>query len=86
MPLINNISNAFPSSPLLTQPYDTDPGLLCHDTAPVRACIGVDNYCSCIHVLKLKLDSVVEIVLIDEGIHYVVYFYSLYIHVLYSFQ
>lgn len=55
--LINNISNIVSPSPLLTQLSDIPTSLLC-DQCP-------EEYCECLHVLKVPLNSVVEMIIAD---------------------
>ncbi|KAG1687825.1 Laccase-2 [Nymphon striatum] len=66
-PMINNISSTMPSSPILFQHDQINPEDICYDPEPLRACYGKDSFCECIHVLKVGLNSVVEVLLIDEG-------------------
>lgn len=64
MPQINNISLKLPSSPILSQPDDIDPLSMCNATS-LSGC--EEQFCSCFHVLQVKLGSLVEIIFIDTG-------------------
>ncbi|XP_076766747.1 uncharacterized protein LOC143433334 [Xylocopa sonorina] len=67
LPQLNHISMKLPSVPLLSQRDFIDPDRFCN-ASTVQDCER--NYCACTHVLRVKLDSVVEIVLVDEGFAY----------------
>lgn len=63
-----------PSSiPLLSQRDSIDTNTFCNETT-VKNCDK--DFCACTHVLQVKLKSVVEVVLIDEG-----NFHTLIIHI-----
>nr|KAF7421813.1 hypothetical protein H0235_009649 [Vespula pensylvanica] len=66
-PQLNNISMKLPSFPLMSQRDLIDPNQFCNSNT-VKGCDK--NFCSCTHVLQVKLNSVVEVILIDEGITY----------------
>ncbi|CAK9302784.1 unnamed protein product [Gordionus sp. m RMFG-2023] len=63
-PNINNISFAQPSSPLLTQFHDVPKEDFC--TIEDRPECS-RQFCQCINMYRIKLGSVVEFILIDEG-------------------
>ncbi|XP_020282036.1 laccase-2-like [Pseudomyrmex gracilis] len=66
-PQLNHISMKLPPFPLLSERDRIEPNQFCNaDT--VEGC--EDDYCACTHVLQVKLNSVVELVLIDEGVPY----------------
>ena len=70
-PQINNISMMMPSSPLLYQWNDIPKGLICNQTNKDTICPpNQSEYCSCIHVLEIGLNELVELVIIDEGFTY----------------
>ncbi|XP_043604927.1 laccase-4-like [Bombus pyrosoma] len=62
---INNISSTGPSSPPLTQLEDTPADAFCNsENLPPHCRPGA--LCTCIHLIKIPLNSIVEIILIDE--------------------
>ncbi|CAL7934818.1 unnamed protein product [Xylocopa violacea] len=67
LPQLNHISMKLPPVPLLSQRDFIDTDRFCN-ASTVQGCER--NYCACTHVLRVKLDSVVEIVLVDEGFAY----------------
>ena len=67
-----------PPMPLLSQRDFIDSNQFCN-ASTVQDC--VQDYCACTHVLQVKLGSVVEIILVDEGLKIIIYlFHNLYIH------
>lgn len=59
--------------PLLSQRDFIDSDQFCNSST-VQGC--VQDYCACTHVLRVNLDSVVEIILVDEGLFVIIlYFY-----------
>lgn len=63
--MINNISSTGPSSPPLTQLEDTPADAFCNaENLPAHCRPGAP--CTCIHLIKIPLNSIVEIILIDE--------------------
>ncbi|XP_017757142.1 PREDICTED: laccase-4-like isoform X2 [Eufriesea mexicana] len=66
-PQLNHISMKLPSIPLLSQRDFIDSNQFCN-ASTVQGC--VEDYCACTHVLRVKLGSVVEIILVDEGFAY----------------
>ncbi|KAH1012700.1 iron transport multicopper oxidase fetC isoform X1 [Dendroctonus ponderosae] len=65
-PQINHISMEMPSFPLLPQREDIAANSFCNEnTVDKENCTR--EYCECPHAYELKLDSVVELVIIDEG-------------------
>ncbi|XP_048246877.1 laccase-2-like isoform X1 [Haliotis rufescens] len=65
LPQMNHISNSQPPSPPLSQFADIPKDSFCgpHNT---RNCS--QEFCECIHIIKVDLDDTVEMVLIDEGV------------------
>ncbi|XP_050689230.1 uncharacterized protein LOC126981747 [Eriocheir sinensis] len=66
-PQINEISLKLPNAPPLSQPQDVDRSDFCNATSR-RNCRG--DFCHCPHVLNVEKDSLVELVLVDEGVVY----------------
>nr|XP_012152944.1 PREDICTED: laccase-1-like isoform X2 [Megachile rotundata]XP_012152945.1 PREDICTED: laccase-1-like isoform X2 [Megachile rotundata] len=66
-PQLNHISMKLPSVPLLPQRDSLDQNQFCN-ASTVHDC--EQHYCACTHVLRVKLDSVVELILVDEGFAY----------------
>lgn len=63
---INNISLTFPHFPLLSQPDEIDEKIFCDYTNKVdRKCIEKSSVCRCIHRMKVKLGSIVELLIYD---------------------
>nr|XP_045582741.1 laccase-4-like isoform X1 [Procambarus clarkii] len=67
VPQINEISLKLPNAPPLSQPDDVDYSSFCNATSK-RNC--QDNFCYCPHVLSVEKDSLVELILVDEGVVY----------------
>ncbi|XP_050391228.2 uncharacterized protein LOC126810253 isoform X2 [Patella vulgata] len=65
-PQINRISNMMPHAPILTQHDDVPEELYCDKDTIQKNC--TEEFCQCIHRLKVDLGDTVEIVLIDEGV------------------
>lgn len=63
-PQLNYISMKLTDFPLLSQRDSIQPGQFCNEST-VSGC--EEDYCSCTHVLQVKLGSVVELVLVDKG-------------------
>ncbi|XP_076296818.1 uncharacterized protein LOC143217023 [Lasioglossum baleicum] len=66
-PQLNHISMKLPPVPLLSQRDTVDQDQFCNEST-VHGC--EQDYCACTHVLRVKLGSVVEVVLVDEGFAY----------------
>lgn len=63
---INNISLVNPPVSILTQPNDVDESMFCDkDNLPSHC--KPDQLCNCIHRIKVKLNSVVEMIIVDEA-------------------
>ncbi|RVE44181.1 hypothetical protein evm_011175 [Chilo suppressalis] len=62
-PQLNHISMKLPSSPLLIS--RPSPDNFCNSSSIDKSC--QDGYCECSHVLSVKLSSVVEVIISDEG-------------------
>ncbi|KAJ8683451.1 hypothetical protein QAD02_019243 [Eretmocerus hayati] len=68
---LNHISMKLPPFPLMSQWYMLDDNTLCNSTTiPRGECIR--GYCACTHVLQVKLNSVIELVMVDEGRYQIV--------------
>ncbi|KAL4713687.1 hypothetical protein ACJJTC_004218 [Scirpophaga incertulas] len=63
-PQLNHISMKMPSSPLLLA--RPSPENFCNSSSIDKHC--QESYCECSHVLSVKLNSVVEIIILDEGV------------------
>ncbi|CAG9114631.1 unnamed protein product [Plutella xylostella] len=61
--LVDEISYVAPPSPPLSQMSELDPDLFCNGDNRPASC-GVD--CRCVHMIDVPLNSIVEIVLVDE--------------------
>ncbi|XP_033324267.2 uncharacterized protein LOC117219317 [Megalopta genalis] len=66
-PQLNHISMKLPSVPLLPQRDIIDQNQFCNEST-VQGC--KKYYCACTHVLRVKLGTVVEVILVDEGFAY----------------
>ncbi|XP_043252870.1 laccase-1-like [Colletes gigas] len=66
-PQLNHISMKLPSVALLPQRDSIDTSGFCNEST-VQGC--EQDYCACTHVLQVKLNSVVELILVDEGFAY----------------
>ena len=55
-----------PPFPLLSERYLIKPDQFCNSSTVVGC---EEEYCACTHVLQIKTDSVVELVLVDEGVY-----------------
>ncbi|KAL0106109.1 hypothetical protein PUN28_016084 [Cardiocondyla obscurior] len=64
-PQFNHISMKLPPFPLLPQRHLITPNQFCNSST-VKKCES--EFCACTHVLQVKRKSVVELVLIDEGV------------------
>ncbi|XP_063978189.1 uncharacterized protein LOC135163015 [Diachasmimorpha longicaudata] len=65
--MLQNFSNEFPASPYLTQMRDVPPERICRGDQLPTVCER-DKPCFCSHIIDIPLNSVVEIVMIDEGV------------------
>ncbi|XP_032682635.1 laccase-1-like isoform X2 [Odontomachus brunneus] len=63
-PQLNHISMKLPSFPLLPERHLVKPDQFCNSST-VEGC--EKDFCACTHVLQVKKNSVVELVLVDEG-------------------
>ncbi|XP_033743202.1 laccase-1-like [Pecten maximus] len=64
-PQINHISTTLPPSPPLTQFHDIPQDMFCNADTVQRNCS--EEYCECVHTIKVDLNDTVELVVIDEG-------------------
>jgi len=72
--LIDEIVMNYPASPLLTQLDQTNSGAFCNQSTIKNQGINCkDTFCSCIHRVRIPLNNLTEIVLVntehDEGYH-----------------
>ncbi|GBP81803.1 Laccase-11 [Eumeta japonica] len=63
-PQLNHISMKIPSSPLMIS--RPSPENFCNVSSVSSSC--KQDYCECSHVLSVKLNSVVEVIIVDEGV------------------
>lgn len=66
MGAINNLSLVFPDYPPLTQPSDINESDFCDEGQRPSHCVG-KRLCSCIHRLRVNLNSIVELIVVDES-------------------
>ncbi|KAM7348084.1 multicopper oxidase 1 [Cochliomyia hominivorax] len=67
-PQLNHISLKFPSVALLPARDQVDDSMFCNETSLQQQ--GIDcrkEFCKCHHVLQVPLNSIVELIIIDEG-------------------
>ncbi|KDR11747.1 laccase-2-like isoform X2 [Zootermopsis nevadensis] len=65
---MNNISFVAPPVPPLTQSEDIPAGALCPvDANGLPQCPGGQSYCACVHVIKIPLGALVQIILSDDS-------------------
>ncbi|KAJ8954969.1 hypothetical protein NQ318_000400 [Aromia moschata] len=68
-PQFNHISMKMPRFPLLPQRDQITDDMFCNkDTMTNKNC--EENYCECTHGIKVPLNSVVELIFVDEGFAY----------------
>lgn len=65
---INKITWHPPPFPPLTQPEDAQGMTFCDEKNKPSSCKGGAQLCPCIHRLKVKLNSIVEFVIVDETV------------------
>uniref|UniRef100_A0A8D8WL32 Laccase-2 n=1 Tax=Cacopsylla melanoneura TaxID=428564 RepID=A0A8D8WL32_9HEMI len=66
-PQLNHLSFRFPSFPLLSQRDQIDDTMFCSNMSH-NGCS--EEYCECTNVVNVPLHSVVELIIIDEGVAY----------------
>ncbi|XP_008487811.1 laccase [Diaphorina citri] len=66
-PQLNHLSFRFPTFPLLSQRDQIDESTFCSNLTTDRC---ADSYCECTNVVNVPLESVVELIIIDEGVAY----------------
>lgn len=67
-PQLNRISLKPPSTPLLIGRQWNDESTFCNDSSLAERNIDcAKEFCECTHVLQVKLNATVEVILIDEG-------------------
>ncbi|KAK3090802.1 hypothetical protein FSP39_014772 [Pinctada imbricata] len=64
-PQINYITTILPPAPVLTQLNDVPKELFCNEDTVNKNC--TEEFCECVHVLKVDLNDVVEFIVVDEG-------------------
>lgn len=65
-PLMNDVAFEFPSSPLLSQPGETPPELICNNgNYSNKQCIN--DFCKCLSIYSVKKNSLVEMVFVDTS-------------------
>ena len=64
MASINNISMSLPPHSLLTQPEESKESSFCSSETRPASC--TDKTCRCTHRLKVKKNSIVELIIVDE--------------------
>ncbi|XP_060075142.1 uncharacterized protein LOC132554835 [Ylistrum balloti] len=64
-PQINHISTILPPSPPLSQFHDIPQEMFCNADTIQKNCS--QEYCECVHVIKVDLNDTVELIVIDEG-------------------
>ncbi|XP_041365213.1 laccase-2-like [Gigantopelta aegis] len=62
---INYISSILPPSPLLTQHGDVPEEMFCNERTVKKNCTL--EFCECVHVQDVRLNDVIELVIVDEG-------------------
>jgi Multicopper oxidase len=63
---INNISLSLPNFSLLSQPNEIDEKMFCdYSNKMSRQCIEKTGVCRCLHRMKVKLGSIVELLIYD---------------------
>ncbi|KAJ8298425.1 hypothetical protein KUTeg_024956 [Tegillarca granosa] len=65
---INCITNIRPPAPLLTQYHDVPQEEFCNADTIKQNC--TEDFCECVHMIKVGLGETVEFVMIDEGKRY----------------
>ncbi|XP_045506939.1 laccase-4-like isoform X1 [Colias croceus] len=63
-PQLNHISMKMPSSPLLVSRPSSDN--FCNSSSIAESC--KEGFCECSHVLSVKRNAVVEVIIVDEGV------------------
>lgn len=66
---VNNITFTYPPSPLMSQIIDVPKEAICNGDKLPNNCDKKDgNVCQCIHVIDIDVGSVVELILVHQGI------------------
>ena len=65
-PQINNITMKMPNFALMLETNNIDDSNFCNSST-IKSSSCEKKQCSCTHVLQVKLNSMVEVILIDEG-------------------
>lgn len=70
-PQLNHITMEYPLKPLLDSRFPPDESRFCNESSFIEQNIDCRiEFCKCHHVLQVALDSIVEIVIVDEGVTY----------------
>jgi hypothetical protein len=62
---VNNLTFNFPSISLLSQTDEIKEDMFCNSTYRPASCEGL-QICPCVHRIKIELDSLVELIIVDE--------------------
>lgn len=65
--VINKISTTFPSFSLLTQPEEIREDVFCDYEQKKSVNCSKSQICHCVHRLKVKMNSIVELTVFDES-------------------
>lgn len=95
-PQLNHITLKLPPFNMLSERSRFNSTSFCNETS-MKDEKCVENFCACTHVLSVKLHSVVELILVDQGIYihvymcvymcvYVYHLIQIYLKVLHSTQ
>lgn len=69
-PQINHISMKFPSTPAMLMKGLQDESFCNQSSLAAQGVNCKETFCECTHVLQIPLNSVVEMILVDEGVTY----------------
>lgn len=70
-PQLNHITMEMPSEPFLVGRESNHEGQFCNSSSLMEQNVNCENqFCACNHVLQVRLNSTVEIILVDEGFTY----------------
>ncbi|XP_064615679.1 uncharacterized protein LOC135479706 [Liolophura sinensis] len=65
-PQFNKITMKLPPSPPISQLDDLSEDLICNEDTVTKNC--TEEHCECVHILQVKLNDLVEIIVVDEGV------------------
>lgn len=70
-PQLNHITFEYPLKPLLDSRFPLDDSHFCNESSFIEQDIDCKTeFCKCEHVLQVSLNSIVEIIIVDEGFTY----------------